>query len=126
MPVRPWRIHRKASGSSQCCSLFTAPSIYPDRRATNEFASNRLGLLRQEFLPQVPLHAPVKLGGNRLKFMQDDVVAAALHTRQKQNVFLDVGSQMQEIHDLADAGPSDVAQASEYGLVRNDAVLKES
>ena len=50
-----------------------------------------------------------------------DRIAARLGWGQKEDFLLNVGSQEQQVHDLADACAADVAQAGQCGVVTDGA-----
>ena len=67
--------------------------------------------------PHPPLLPPIPLGCDGPTVTFADRIPASLRRRQKQDLFLDVGGQIQQVHDLRQPGPGDVAQAGQLGLV---------
>jgi hypothetical protein len=54
-----------------------------------------------------------------------DRVAAFFGARQKQERFLNLRRELQQVHDLGDAGAADVAQPRQVGLIRDLAFLDQ-
>lgn len=68
-------------------------------------------------VPHLPLLAPVKDSGNRSDVDFADGVATAFSARQEEDFFLDVRGEIEEVHDLSNAGAGDVAEAGDVGVV---------
>ena len=62
---------------------------------------------------------PVERQGDGLKVMRAYRVAPAHHAWQEQDVFLDVGSKQDEVHNLRDARRADVPEARDSGVISN-------
>ena len=69
------------------------------------------GRVRSYHSPTGTLLVPVEDAGDRLELAQLDEVAATHARGQEQDLFLNVGRQIEEIHDLRDARAADLAQA---------------
>ena len=68
---------------------------------------------RLEPLPQLTLTLPIRLQGDLLKVGQLNGIMACKRPRQEEDVFLDVGGQAGQVHDLADACPADLTQSGQ-------------
>lgn len=66
--------------------------------------------------PQETLTAPIDLSRDGPKFMLGHRVSAARDRRHKEDGLLQVGREVQEIHDLRHAGAGDVTNGSEVRL----------
>ena len=53
-------------------------------------------------------------------------VASLLSGWQEEQSFLQVGSQVEQVHDLADTRDRDVAQARQFGIVGDRSVLDQA
>ena len=82
-------------------------------------------LVERQALPESPLLAPVRFGGDGADHDLADRVAALGRARQEQNRLLNLRSELQQIHDLRDAGATHVAHAGQVGLVGDLARLDE-
>ncbi len=71
-------------------------------------------------IPHLPLFVPVKRFGDGADVGLFDCVAALVSSGQKQNLFLDVGGEVVEPHDLHHARCRDLAKVCELGLVDDD------
>ena len=80
---------------------------------------------RGNLLPKQPLLGPLGLGDYGTDVSFDDRSPALADARQVKNGFLNVGSQIQHVHDLRHSGPRDVSQFGELGLVGNGARFQE-
>src|SRR5262249_41257359 len=68
--------------------------------------------------PLPPLRIPIKRGRDRQELAQANGVAAVLGARQEEDLLLDVGGELQEVHDLADAGPRHPPQPGQLAAAR--------
>ncbi len=75
------------------------------------------GSRRQELTPQTALLAPIHHGGDGHQIGQDDRIAAALGRRQKQQRFLEVRGQIQQVHDLAHPRPRHMTQRRQRAII---------
>src|SRR5262245_58611984 len=78
-----------------------------------------------QLTPVQSLLLPVENPRDRLELAQVDTVAAVHRLGQEQDVFLDVGGQVQKVHDLSDACPADVTQACQGGIVGDGALAHQ-
>jgi len=76
--------------------------------------------------PHQQLHPPVRFHCNRELMSLADGIAALHRQRQEQDRLLDIRSQVQQVHDLGNAGAGDVAEADDLGLVAHLAALKHA
>src|SRR5438093_438925 len=76
--------------------------------------------------PQPPLLAPVRGRRDGLKQPQVDGITPAFRQRQEEDGLLNVGGQVQEVHDLADAGTADMSQLGQFAIAGQDAVAELS
>jgi hypothetical protein len=60
-------------------------------------------------MPQPALVAPIPVAAQGLKIRQMQPFSTLMEERQEEKLFLDVGSQMQQVQNLADAGSTDFA-----------------
>ena len=67
-------------------------------------------------LPHPPLLAPVRFGHDAPNHALANRIATMLRARQEEQLLLDVGRQMKQVHDLGDTGPRDVPELGEFGL----------
>ena len=74
--------------------------------------------------PLPPLPIPVEGRRQRLKLTQQDGIAAAVDERQEENLFLDIGREVQKVHDLAYPRRADVAQTSQLRLMLDRAAAE--
>ena len=74
---------------------------------------------RQESTPQPPLLAPVHTGSDGHQVSQNNGIAAPQRRRQKQDRLLNVGGQVEQADDLADARSRNLAQRGQ-GAVAGD------
>jgi hypothetical protein len=79
-----------------------------------------------EVTPQAALLGPGWDQGNRLQVAQGDGIATASHRGREENLFLDVGRQLDQARYLAYAGAADVAQAGKAGVVADRAVADQT
>lgn len=70
--------------------------------------------------PQPPLFPPVGHGGDLSNVVLQDRLLAALNPWQEEELLLDVGSQVQQAHDLRHAGPRDMAEGLRKSIVSRD------
>jgi hypothetical protein len=49
-----------------------------------------------------------------------------LGSREKQQFLLDIGGQLQQVHDLGDSRPRNVAQPGQFGLISHDAIANQA
>jgi hypothetical protein len=63
----------------------------------------------EQGLPQPALAAPIPVAAQGLKISQMQPFSTLMEERQEEKLFLDVGSQMQQVQNLADAGSTDFA-----------------
>ena len=75
--------------------------------------------------PDPSLFSPVERLGDGADIFFDDWIAATLGAREEEDLFLDVGGEVQEHHDLGHARWCDVAEVGEFRLVGNDAVTNQ-
>jgi hypothetical protein len=61
------------------------------------------------------------LGGERPEHLFVDWIAARRHARLKKELLLDVGSQVQQVHDLGHPGLRHLGQPSQLRQIRRDA-----
>jgi hypothetical protein len=64
-------------------------------------------------LPHPVLAAPIPLAAQGLEIRQMQPFSALMDRGQEKKLFLDVGSQMQQVQNLADAGTTDFTQAGQ-------------
>ena len=76
-------------------------------------------------LPHPPLLPPIGDGHDRPQLPLGDRIAARFDGRQEQNLLLEVLCQIQQIRDLSQASPRDVAQPGDLGLVGHNAVADQ-
>ena len=76
---------------------------------------------RSNLPPKPPLPGPLGLGDYGPDMSFDDRSPSLADARQVKNGFLDVGSQIQHVHDLRNPGTGDVPQFGKLGLVGNGA-----
>ena len=69
-----------------------------------------------QVLPEPHLLSPIGLGRDGAKVALGDGVAAGARPGKEEDLLLDVGRQLAEVHDLAEAGAGDVDQAGQFGL----------
>jgi len=69
------------------------------------------------FRPHHPLLSPFHFGSDRPHVALGDWIAAAEDAGKVEELFLDVGGQVQEVHDLRDTGAGDVPEVRQLGLV---------
>jgi hypothetical protein len=60
---------------------------------------------------------PIGLGGNRPKPVLSNGIAPFLDARQEEQGFLDVWSQVQQVHDLRDPRSRDLPEPGELSLI---------
>jgi hypothetical protein len=77
-------------------------------------------------MPQPALPAPIPLAAQGLKIRQMQPFSALMKGRQEKNLFLDIGSQMQQVQYLADAGATDFTQAGQFRLIGDGALPDKS
>ena len=65
-----------------------------------------------KLLKQAPLFRPVDPVGDRSQVS----LVEAPEGRQKEDLFLKVGSQMEQLHDLGHAGPGNTAETGQFGI----------
>src|ERR1022692_4478356 len=72
--------------------------------------------MKEEFESE-PLSLPVVVGGKRPDVLLADKIAASAGRCQEQQTLLDIGSQLQQVHDLGDAGPRHAPEPSEFSVI---------
>ena len=75
--------------------------------------------------PHPSLPPPVHLRCARPQVAFRDRVAPALGPRQTEDLLLDIGGEVEQVHDLGDASAGDVTEAGEFGLVDDGFVAEE-
>jgi hypothetical protein len=75
--------------------------------------------------PHPSLLSPIERGDEEADVGFLDNVAAALGARQEQELFLEVGSQVQERHDLRHARRRDLAETGQLRLVGHDPIVDQ-
>src|SRR5262249_5959969 len=73
-----------------------------------------------------PLLMPVPFSSDGLHVGQTDWLTAVLDGRQKEDLFLDIGSQVEKIHNLADTSATHVPEASQRGLIGYQSGTKQA
>lgn len=81
---------------------------------------------RQNLPPEPPLLPPVENHSYRPDRMLADRVAAALDEWQVQECLLNVWGQVEQVHDLRDACPGDMAQSGELSVIGHGAVAEQT
>jgi hypothetical protein len=77
-------------------------------------------------LPEPALAAPLPGAAQGLEIRQVQAFSALKKQRQEENLFLDVGSKMEQIKNLADPCPANLPQARQFRLMRNGSAPKQS
>ena len=77
----------------------------------------------QELPPHAALLLPIWLCRDRPQVALFDRVRSPLDGRQKEDCFLDIGSQQGEVENLREACPRDVSQEGHGGVVGHDSAL---
>lgn len=76
--------------------------------------------MHPEPLPHLPLLLPVGRGGDRPEVQFPDRVASGFDRRQEENLLLNVGREVEQVHDLRHPGAGDVPEAGELGVVAGE------
>src|SRR6266851_9224071 len=93
------------------------PQVLGRRDRTRPAIHSRAGLGRSPQLAPAPaLLIPIEYGGNRQEVAERQRLAAMRRPRQEQQLFLQIGRELQKAQDLADAGPADMAQPGHVGV----------
>src|SRR5258708_31926323 len=77
-------------------------------------------------LPQPVLAAPIPLAAQELEIRQMQPFSALLEKGQEEKLFLDGGSQMQKVQNLADTGATDFTQAGQVRLIGDGAAAQKA
>jgi len=75
-----------------------------------------------KLLKQAPLFVPVDPVGDRPQVS----LVEAPDGRQKEDLFLNVGSEMEQFHDLGHAGPGNAAETGQFGIIPNRSRSQQS
>ena len=67
---------------------------------------------------------PVQDRRQSLNVVQMNRIPPLLDSREEQDLFLEVGCQMKQAHDLRDARPADLAEPGQLGVVANGATVQ--
>jgi hypothetical protein len=101
---------------------------YLDRQPT----SSSFGIIfrvwrgtQKKDLAEPSLAAPIPGATQGLKIRQVQAFSALVKGRQEEKLFLDVGSKVEQIENLADARPADLAQARQLRLMGNGPTTKQ-
>jgi len=70
-----------------------------------------------QLAPHPPLLAPVKDSGDRPNHVLEDRIATVVGAGQEENLLLDVGGDLKQVHDLGHTRAADVAEPGNLGLV---------
>ena len=76
--------------------------------------------------PRSSLLTPVEDSGDGLQLGEPNRVAESFAGEQEQNLLLNIRSQQEQVHDLSDASPADVAQLRQLAVVDNPSGSNEA
>jgi hypothetical protein len=75
--------------------------------------------------PHLPLLAPARCSGDQPEVLFCDSILSPFCRRQEQDLLLQVGRKVKQVHDLRQAGPAHVAKAGQLGLIGHRAIADQ-